>query len=150
MSYFRLFYILLAQVSRLGICMNGWGLTKNSTFFRELLEIFLFPQFLWHNSFSHLWGNSHIHLLTIIICNTSYKFWDQPPSPIINDVCKYLRQFDGTSFSLATLPIYCNIERGGAWFFSTKWTILEFPEIFLGIELISIIYVRFCHKIWGS
>ena len=31
---------------------------------------------------------------------------------IINVVCKYLRQFLGTSFDVATLPIYCNIEWG--------------------------------------
>ena len=29
---------------------------------------------------------------------------------IINVVCKYLRQFLDTSFGVATLPIYCNIE----------------------------------------
>ena len=29
---------------------------------------------------------------------------------IINVVCKYLRQFVGASFSVATLPICCNIE----------------------------------------
>ena len=33
-----------------------------------------------------------------------------PLPPIINVVCKYLRQFLGTSFGIATLPIYCNIE----------------------------------------
>ena len=33
-----------------------------------------------------------------------------PPPPIINVVCKYLRQFLGTSFAVAALPIYCNIE----------------------------------------
>ena len=32
------------------------------------------------------------------------------PPPIINVVCKYLRQFLGTSFGIATLPIYCNIQ----------------------------------------
>ena len=32
------------------------------------------------------------------------------PLPIINVVCKYLRQFLGTSFGVATLPICCNIE----------------------------------------
>ena len=31
---------------------------------------------------------------------------------IINVVCKYLRQFVGASFSVATLPICCNIEQG--------------------------------------
>ena len=39
---------------------------------------------------------------------------------------------------------------GGDWFISAKWTIPEFSEIFPGIELVSIIYVRFCIKIWGS
>ena len=33
-----------------------------------------------------------------------------PYPPIINVVCKYLRQFLGTSFGVATLPIYYNIE----------------------------------------
>ena len=33
-----------------------------------------------------------------------------PPPPIINGVCKYLRQFRDTSFGVATLPISCNIE----------------------------------------
>ena len=33
-----------------------------------------------------------------------------PPPPIINVVYKYSRHFLGTSFAIATLPIYCNIE----------------------------------------
>ena len=33
-----------------------------------------------------------------------------PSPPIINVVCKYLRQFRDTSFGVATLPIYCKIE----------------------------------------
>ena len=33
-----------------------------------------------------------------------------PPPPIINVVCKYLRQFLGISFGIATLPICCNIK----------------------------------------
>ena len=44
--------------------------------------------------------------------NTSHKFWVQSPSPLINVVCKYLRQFLGTSFGVATLPICCKIEQG--------------------------------------
>ena len=32
----------------------------------------------------------------------------------------------------------------GDWFISAKWTIPEFPEIFPGIDLVSIIYVRYC------
>ena len=32
------------------------------------------------------------------------------PPPIINDVCKHLRQFLGTSLGVATLPIYFNIK----------------------------------------
>ena len=32
------------------------------------------------------------------------------PPPIINDVCKYLRQFLGPNFGAATLQICCNIE----------------------------------------
>ena len=41
---------------------------------------------------------------------TSHKFWDQSPPPLINDFWKYLRQLIGTSFSVATLPIYYDIE----------------------------------------
>ena len=41
------------------------------------------------------------------------------PAPIISVVWKYLRQFLGTSFGVATLPISCNIERG------------ERPDLFL-------------------
>ena len=33
-----------------------------------------------------------------------------PPSSMINVVCKYLRQFLGTRFGVATLSISCNIE----------------------------------------
>ena len=33
-----------------------------------------------------------------------------PPPSIFNVICKYLRQFLVTSFGVATLPIYCNIE----------------------------------------
>ena len=44
-------------------------------------------------------------------------YWDQCLSPIVNVVCKYLRQCPGTNFSIATLPICCNIEYGeGVWF----------------------------------
>ena len=47
----------------------------------------------------------------IVLDNNSHKFWDQSSSAhIINVVCKYLRQFLGKSFVVATLPIYCNIE----------------------------------------
>ena len=35
-----------------------------------------------------------------------------PPSPIFHVVCKYLRQFLGTIFGVAILPICCNIEQG--------------------------------------
>ena len=80
-------------------------------------------------------------------CISSHKFWDQSPSPIINVVWKYLRQFLGTGFGVATLPICCNIEYGGgAWFISAKWTIPEFPETFPGIDLVSLIYVRYCRS----
>ena len=49
-----------------------------------------------------------------------------PPPSVINVVCKYLRQFLGTSFGVAALPICCNVdEKGGAWFISAKWTIPE-------------------------
>ena len=74
-------------------------------------------------------------LLKVLIYNTSHKFWNQPPS----------------SFSVASLPISCNIEQGkGVWFISVKWIIPEFLYIFLGIDLVSIIYARYCHKIWGN
>ena len=54
-----------------------------------------------------------------------------PPLTIVNVVCKYLRQFLGTSFGVTTLPKCCNIEnRGGNWFISEKWTNPEFPKFF--------------------
>ena len=63
-----------------------------------------------------------------------------PPPPIINVFCKYLRQFVGTSFRVATLPIYYKTELGGgAWFISGKWTIAEFLGLFPGSELVAII-----------
>ena len=45
-----------------------------------------------------------------LVYNTWQTFWDQSPSPIITAVCKYLRQCLGTSFGVAALLIYCNIE----------------------------------------
>ena len=33
-----------------------------------------------------------------------------PPLPMINFVCRYLRQFLGANFGVATLPISCNTE----------------------------------------
>ena len=75
----------------------------------------------------------------IFLDNTSCKFWDPSPSPIIIVVCKYLRQFLGTIFGVVTLPIYCNIESGeSTWFISAKWGIPEFPEMFPGLDLVSI------------
>ena len=50
----------------------------------------------------------------------------------------------GISFGVATLLIYSSIVGGGAWFISARWTIPKFPEIFPGIEFVSIIYVRYC------
>ena len=75
-----------------------------------------------------------------------------PPPLFVNVVCKYLRQFLGTSFGVATLPICCNIELWGKrrWFVSAKWTIPEYADFFPGIVLVSIIYERYCHKNWGS
>ena len=40
----------------------------------------------------------------------SHKFWDQLFPPIINVVCKYLRQFLGASSGFATISKCCNIE----------------------------------------
>ena len=75
----------------------------------------------------------------IFLDNTSCKFWDPSPSPIIIVVCKYLRQFLGTIFGVVTLPIYCNIESGeGTWFISAKWAIPEFSEMLPGLDLVSI------------
>ena len=52
----------------------------------------------------------HFYFSFIFLDTTSHKFWDQLTSPIINVVCKYLRQFLGTSFGVAILPINCDIE----------------------------------------
>ena len=45
-------------------------------------------------------------LLTIPHINSETN----PLSPIINVICKYLRQCLATSFIVATLPTCCNIE----------------------------------------
>ena len=67
----------------------------------------------------------YIYIIMIIMCCGGYHDNDliathvlgprinsetNTPPPIINVVCKYLRQFLGTSFGVATLPIYCNIQ----------------------------------------
>ena len=69
------------------------------------------------------------------------------PLLIISVVCKYLKQFLSKSFGVATLPICSNIGYGGrARFISEKWITPEFPGIFLGSDLVSIIYVRYCRS----
>ena len=60
--------------------------------------------------------------------NTSHKLRPIPLPSIINVVCKYLRQFLGASFGVASLAISCSIEQDEmARFISATWTIPEFP-----------------------
>ena len=80
----------------------------------------------------------------IFLDNTSHKFWDQSPSSH-NQCCL---QVSGTvSWHKLRCCYSANMlqhwVRGGGWFISAEWTISEFPEIFPGIDLISIIYVRY-------
>ena len=55
------------------------------------------------------------------------------------------------SFGVPILLIYCNIKLGGGtWFISARWNIPEFSEIFPAIELVSIVYLRYCDRSGGS
>ena len=71
---------------------------KNSQ--SKLKKMPVFFQSPLYFSFSFLDNTSHTHINSEI----------NPPPPIISFVCKYLRQFLGTSFRVVTLPICCNIE----------------------------------------
>ena len=79
------------------------------------------------------------------IDNTSHKFWDQSPSPHYQ-CC--LQVSETVSWHKLRCCYSANILQhwvgGGAWFISAWWSIPEFPEIFPGIELVWIIYVRYC------
>ena len=57
------------------------------------------------NVFRVLLGSSHPVLATLAHINSETN----PPPLIINVVCKYLSQFVGASFGVATLPICCNV-----------------------------------------
>ena len=80
--------------------------------------------------------------------NTSHKFWDQTP-------CLHYQCCLQVSETVSWHKLWCcypaNIlqhwvgRRG--WFISAKWTILEFPEFFPGIDLVSIIYVRYYRSV---
>ena len=54
-----------------------------------------------------------------------------PPLPIINVVCKYLRQFLGTFLGALLCQYTATLSMGWDWFVSEKWTIPEFPEILM-------------------
>ena len=68
---------------------------KNSAFKIKKMAGFSKLSFIFH---LFLQAISHINSAT------------NPPSPIINVVCKYLRQVLCKSFGISTLLIYCNIE----------------------------------------
>ena len=70
-----------------------------------------------------------------------------PPPPISNVVCKYLRQFLGTTFGIAThLITLSRGQRPDLFLQGYRISTPEFPEFFPGIDLVSIIYVRYCYK----
>ena len=82
--------------------------------------------------------------------NTLYKFWDQ--SSFTRDQC-FLQVSETISwhqlccyYSSNMLPDWVV----GTWFISEKSKILEIPEVFPGINLVSIIHERYCHKMLGS
>ena len=64
-------------------------------------------------------GRADSHLFRILLANHQ-KFQEQtiphincetnPPPSIVSAACKYLREFLGTRFGVATLPLCCNIE----------------------------------------
>ena len=58
-----------------------------------------------YQKITSLLGTTSDNLPTISQVNSE----NNPPPLIINVVCKYLRHFLGTSFGVATLPIYYNI-----------------------------------------
>ena len=82
--------------------------------------------------------------------NTSHKFWDQSPSPKKSD----LQVSETVSLHRLWCCYSANIlqhwvgSRGLICFCKVEHSI--FPEIFPGIESVSINNVRYCHNIWGS
>ena len=83
-------------------------------------------------------------ILTILHINPETN----APPPIINVVCKYLRQFIGTSFGVVAIQVVLSQY--------TATLTREGPDLFLQseplqkIDLVLIIYVRYCHKTWRS
>ena len=70
-----------------------------------------------------------------------------PPPLITNVVCKYLRQFLGASFGIATHLV--TLSKGQApdlFLQSDRISTPKFPEVFPGIDLVPIICVRYCYK----
>ena len=81
--------------------------------------------------------------------NNSHKFWDQSPSPHYQCCLQVSETVPWHKFRCCdSANILQHWVGGGAWFISTKCTVPEFPKFFAGIDLVSIIYVRYCRKIW--
>ena len=97
---------------------------------------------------SHIFPNSFL-ILIYFLDNTSHKFWGQSPSRHYH-CCLQVSETDFRH--RARFCYFSSILKhwlgGGAWFVSAKSTIPEFPETFPGIDVVSIIYVRYCR--WGK
>ena len=67
---YGMFYSWILQFSSLIIKISFWLasrlLTNSSKYFRDFLEIFLFPNILMFKSFENLWGSWYILFLLII------------------------------------------------------------------------------------
>ena len=127
---------------------------KNSLY----LPIILTLQFLWGSKSSRSNPISHRTIRRIPKIKNSefksarffqrpfyFKFWDQSPS-LHFQYC--LQVSETVSWHKFQCCYSANILQhwigGGAWFISAKYTIPEFPEIFPGIKLVLIIYVKYC------
>ena len=77
--------------------------------------------------------------------NTSHKFWDQSHLPHYQS---YLQESETVSWhrlrSCYTSDMLQHLVWWRVWIIFERWTIPKFPEIFPGIALVSIIYLRYC------
>ena len=83
------------------------------------------------NLFWETWYLSSSRKFQTTITHTNSE--TNPLHPFINVVCKFLRQFLGRSFGVATLPIYYNIFKYLRQFLGTSFGVATMP-IYCNIE----------------
>ena len=79
-----------------------------STFSQNLtasLKVLYFFGIMFHDITSSKFSEFIPYLVVEVPAIPHMNSETNPPTPIISVVCKYLRQFLGTSFGVATLPI---------------------------------------------